>query len=81
MRRGIFSLLAGLLSASISFELFSVAYIQWAAWRYPHHNSMAGLAAFLYGFPVGGFSGLLAFAIVWIKAAPKAEPERLPKSE
>lgn len=57
------ALLVGIVSFFLSFFIFNVAYISWAVHRYPHHNSMAGMAAFYYGFPVGGAVALVVFAV------------------
>ena len=47
------------------FVAFNIAYIVWAVRRYPHHNSMAGVAGFVYGLPVGAVSAALSFAIAF----------------
>jgi hypothetical protein len=66
---------SGVLGAYISFKLFSFAYIEWACWRYPHNNSMAGFAAFMYGIPIGTLCGILLFCLVlfWNKTGPWPE--------
>lgn len=53
----------------VTFVAFNFLYIQWAVWRYPHNNSMAGLAAFIYGLPVAAGFALLGFAAAarWTK--------------
>ena len=45
--------LAGVAGFIASFSIFSFTYVRWAVWRYPHNNSMAGLAALMYGVPIG----------------------------
>ena len=42
------------------FVLFNILYILWAVKCYPHANSMAGFAAFIYGIPVGGVAAVIA---------------------
>ena len=54
----------GVVVCIVSFVIFNVLYIEWAAWRYPHNNSMAGLAAFAYGIPVGLGCGIVAAAAI-----------------
>jgi hypothetical protein len=49
----------------LSFVVFNVVFIQWAVWRYPHNNSMAGFAAFIYGVPVGMIFAAIAFVIAF----------------
>jgi len=58
-------LLVALGSFVLSFIIFNVAYITWAVWKYPQHNSMAGFAAFIYGVPVGAACGILGAAIAF----------------
>jgi tetrahydromethanopterin S-methyltransferase subunit E len=65
MRRAILSIVVGIVVSFATFIIFNIAYIKWAVWRYPHHNSMAGLAAFLYGLPVGAICGIIAFCFVF----------------
>jgi hypothetical protein len=48
----------------VSFIVFNVLYVKWAEWAYPHTNSMAGFAAFIYGFPVGLGASIATFLIV-----------------
>lgn len=45
----------------IVFVGFNVAYMIWAVRAYPHSNSMAGLAAFIYGMPIAGAAALVIF--------------------
>ena len=59
--RGVSSLFGSLCVCAISFVVFNVLYIEWAVWRYPHNDSMAGFAAFIYGIPVAIGSGILAW--------------------
>jgi hypothetical protein len=59
------SLLVAFASFVLSFIIFNVAYIKWAVWRYPQHNSMAGFAAFIYGIPIGAACALLGAAIAF----------------
>jgi hypothetical protein len=51
----------GLASSLVSFVIFNVAFIFWAERTYPEHNSMAGVAAFFYGIPVGLLCGIAGF--------------------
>ncbi|MBB5339946.1 tetrahydromethanopterin S-methyltransferase subunit E [Edaphobacter lichenicola] len=48
-----------------TFVIFNIAYLRWAVWRYPQHNSMAGMTAFLYGLPVAVAFAALGFAIAF----------------
>ena len=64
---------AGALGAYLSFKAFSIAYINWAVWRHPHNNSMAGLAAFIYGIPIGAICGIVVFCVAFFYKHP---PER-----
>jgi len=59
------SLGVAVLAFIASFIVFNIAYIVWAVRRYPHHNSMAGVAAFIYGLPVGAACALLSFGIAF----------------
>jgi tetrahydromethanopterin S-methyltransferase subunit B len=47
----------------------------WAEKVYPHRNSMAGVVAFIYGFPVGLAVSLVIFAMVLVTTRRK-----MPKS-
>lgn len=75
MLRACIAVVAGILAAYLSFKLFSVAYVDWAVWRYPHNNSMAGMTAFMYGIPIGAFCGIAVFCLVffWNKVGPWPE--------
>jgi len=64
------AIVAGVLGAYISFKVFSIAYVNWAVWRYPHNNSMAGLAAFMFGIPLGAICGVVAFCFVFFYRHP-----------
>jgi hypothetical protein len=70
--RPIFAIIAGILGAYVSFKVFNIAYVDWAVWRYPHNNSMADFAAFMYGIPVGAICGIASFCLVFFynKAGP-----------
>src|SRR5271154_6043459 len=59
------AIVVGILGAYIGFKVFSIAYVDWAVWRYPHNNSMAGLAAFMYGIPVGAICGISGFCLAF----------------
>jgi hypothetical protein len=65
MIRLIISFTASVAAFVATFFAFNIAYIQWADWRYPHHNSMAGFAAFYYGLPVGAAFAILGFALAF----------------
>jgi hypothetical protein len=58
----------------VSFLVFNVAYVYWAVKTYPHHNSMAGFAAFIYGFPVGLACSLVTLLVVLAVSSHKREP-------
>ena len=57
------ALIWAVIAFPVSFVIFNVAFIYWAVQTYPHTNSMAGFAAFIYGFPVGLACSLVAFAV------------------
>ncbi|MDW5267931.1 MULTISPECIES: hypothetical protein [Acidobacteriaceae] len=64
MTKTISSLIAlgfSIIGFAIVFVGFNIAYIVWAELRYPHNNSMAGLAAFIYGMPIAGIAALIVF--------------------
>lgn len=67
IRQSVTALAAGSVTAIITFFIFRFAYVQWAVWRYPQHNSMAGLAAFIYGVPVSMIFGIVSFSLVFFK--------------
>jgi hypothetical protein len=60
------------------FVIFNVLYIEWAVRRYPHNNSMAGLAAFIYGIPVGLGCGILAGLVIGVALRGRSLPGDLP---
>jgi uncharacterized membrane protein len=61
------ALVGSIVAFMISFIVFNICFGFWAEWRYPHNNSMAGLSAFIYGLPVGGFAALLVFIVVFAR--------------
>ena len=67
-KRLVISFLVAAAAFVFSFIVFNIEFIEWATWRYPHNNSMAGFAAFIYGIPVGGVFAILGFflAFFWI---------------
>ncbi|MGO9306947.1 MAG: hypothetical protein ACLP3R_25140 [Candidatus Korobacteraceae bacterium] len=77
------AIVAGILGAYIGFKVFRIAYVDWAVWRYPHNNSMAGFAAFMYGIPVGAISGVIGFCLVFFygKVGPWPENRVGPSTE
>jgi len=48
----------------VSYIIFNIAFVLWAEKTYPHANSMAGFAAFVYGFPAGLMASLATFLVV-----------------
>jgi uncharacterized membrane protein len=62
-KRGVLALLIGIVTLIVSFVLTNVAYIKWAVWRYPQHNSMAGLSAFMLGLVVAPACALLSVGL------------------
>jgi hypothetical protein len=73
MRRFLLATAGALIALTVSFLVFNFAYIEWAVWKYPHHNSMAGFAAFIYGIPVALGAGVIAFVIVFLKSKRSGE--------
>ena len=76
--RFFWAVVGGVVACAVSFVVFNVAYIEWAVWRYPHNNSMAGFAAFIYGIPVGLMCGIIAawvIAVVLKKRATRGAPD------
>jgi hypothetical protein len=67
MRRFSSSLIAAAAAFVVGFVIENVVYIEWAVREYPHNNSMAGLAAFAYGIPVGGLCAGVVFCLVFFK--------------
>jgi hypothetical protein len=63
--RSLLALAGGAAGAYIFFKFFEIAYIDWAVWRYPRNNSMAGLAAFMFGVPLAGSCGIVVFCTVF----------------
>jgi len=51
----------------VSYLIFNIAYCEWAVWRYPHNNSMAGVAAMIEGFPVGIACAVVGFVITFYR--------------
>ncbi len=76
-RRFAVALVESILAFLISFIVFNICFIFWAEWRYPHNNSMAGLSAFIYGLPVGGFVAVLVFIIVFARLKRRHVSENL----
>lgn len=62
--RLILSFTAAIASFVASFFVFNFAFIRWAIWRYPQHNSMAGMEAFYYGLPVAAAFAVIGFVLV-----------------
>ena len=62
---------------------FNVAYVMWAVRAYPHNNSMAGFAAFIYGMPIAGGAALAIFiATFWVRIRrPTRDTETNPISD
>ena len=60
----IVSVFVAIAACIVGFVVFNIAYIEWAVWCYPHNNSMAGLAAFIYGIPVSLLIGLVTFTLL-----------------
>lgn len=67
------ALLWAVIAFPVSFVIFNVAFIYWAVRTYPHNSSMAGLAAFIYGFPVGLACSLVTFVVVLVVSTRKGE--------
>ncbi|HWZ44846.1 MAG TPA: hypothetical protein VNW97_15330 [Candidatus Saccharimonadales bacterium] len=73
-RRILISFATAALAFILIFVVFNIAYGEWAMWRYPHHNSMAGFAAFIYGFPVGAVcAGLVFIATFYYYSVTKSQ--------
>ena len=72
------ALIWAVIAFPVSFVIFNVAFIYWAVKAYPHNNSMAGFAAFIYGFPVGLACSLVTFVVVL--AVSRREGEQRPES-
>jgi len=71
------SFLIALVAFIISFIAFSFLYIEWAVWRYPQTNSMAGMAAFFLGIPIGVVFAVISFALAFHwrrRKTPKIDP-------
>ena len=66
------SLKASVGSFLASFVVFNIAFDIWAAWRNPHHNSMAGLTAFVIGLPVGVVFWVVGFIVTYWYTGRKA---------
>jgi uncharacterized membrane protein len=58
------AILFAILAFFCSFIIFNIGYIRWAVYRYPHHNSMAGVSAFYSGLPVAGLVAIFTFVVV-----------------
>ncbi|WP_353069642.1 hypothetical protein RBB75_04165 [Tunturibacter empetritectus] len=67
--RLIISLTVAVTAFLAMFFVFNFAFIRWAVWRYPQHNSMAGLTAFVYGLPVAADCAIFGFAIAFRRAS------------
>jgi len=52
MARGALSAFIAMVAAFFCFVIFNIGSILWASWRYPHNNSMAGIAGFVYGLKI-----------------------------
>jgi hypothetical protein len=63
--RILLSLLISAAAFILSFVAFNFIYIEWAVWRYPQTNSMAGMTAFFLGFPVGAVVAILSFCFAF----------------
>ena len=72
MRRLVLSLLIAVAAFIISFIVFNFVYIEWAVWRYPQANSMAGMTAFFLGIPIGAAFAIIIFAITYYWKGRKA---------
>jgi hypothetical protein len=72
MRRIGLSLLIAVAAFIISFIAFNFVYIEWAVWRYPQTNSMAGMTAFFLGIPVGTIFAIISYAIAFYWIGRKA---------
>ncbi len=64
-KRVLLSLLIAAGAFILSFVAFNFISIEWPVWRYPQANSMAGMAAFFLGFPVGASVAILSFCFVF----------------
>ncbi|GEM_PF-4111766 len=73
MRRFSGSLVAAAAAFVVGFVIENVVYISWAVREYPHNNSMAGLAGFVYGIPVGGLCAGAVFCLVFFKGRWQAD--------
>jgi hypothetical protein len=69
------ALLCAVIVFPISYIIFNIGFMLWAEKVYPHRNSMAGVVAFIYGFPVGLAVSLVIFAMVLVTTRRK-----MPKS-
>ena len=68
MKRITFAVLVVIATFVISFVLTNILYIEWAVWRYPDTNSMAGLSAFVLGLMVAPICALIAGGLVlWLR--------------
>lgn len=64
MERFTVAVLVAIATLVISFFLTNVLYIQWAVWRYPEANSMAGMSAFVLGLMVAPIWAMIAGGLV-----------------
>jgi hypothetical protein len=65
-RTVIYAILAGFATLVVTFILTNVLYIEWADWRYPETNSMAGMSAFVLGIIVAPVCAVVSFALVLV---------------
>jgi hypothetical protein len=71
LRWGI-ALLRAVIAFPVSFAISNIAYISWASKTYPHHDSMAGFAAFIDGFPVGLAASVVTFVAALVLMAARS---------
>jgi hypothetical protein len=55
-----------------SYLVFNLAFWEWTAWRYPHHDSMAVIAALIEGIPVAAVSAIIGFVVAFYRTGRKA---------
>lgn len=75
LRWGI-AVLWAVIAFPVSFLIFNIVFLIWAEKTYPHNNSMAGLAAFMYGFPVALVASVATFIAVLAITNQKRRPQQ-----
>ena len=52
----------------VSYVIFNLAYWEWTAWRYAHHDSMAVIAALIESVPVAAICAIVGFVVAFYRS-------------